>query len=115
MFIIGTLQSAVIKDFVYSTWKYLSEEVLSSLDGLKIPEILKKMIVQKGMDKALDWTAEVTKPFTPQAYFDEIQGLSDATNVPFDLLYKILMFPELTKAHCSFFGAWGKATGYVVQ
>jgi hypothetical protein len=23
------------------------------------------------------------------------------------------MFPELTKAHCSFFGAWENAVGYV--
>ena len=65
------------------------------------------------MSKALEWTANVTAPFTSQAYYDELQGLSDATGLPFDLLVKLNMFPELTKAQCSFYGAWGTAVGYV--
>ena len=28
-----------------------------------------------GIERALDWTAEQTGPFTPQAYFDELQVL----------------------------------------
>merc|ERR1719231_546334 len=61
------------------------------------------------MEKALDFTAKVTAPFTPQAFFDEVRGISDATGISYDLLYRINMFPELTKAQCSFFGAWGSA------
>jgi hypothetical protein len=29
---------------------------------------------------------------------------------PFDIIYRLNMLPELTKASCSFFGAWGAAT-----
>lgn len=29
------------------------------------------------------------------------------------MLRRLQMFPELTKAHCSFFGAWENAVGYV--
>eukprot|EP00286_Rhodomonas_abbreviata_P021890 CAMPEP_0181308452 /NCGR_PEP_ID=MMETSP1101-20121128/11470_1 /TAXON_ID=46948 /ORGANISM="Rhodomonas abbreviata, Strain Caron Lab Isolate" /LENGTH=445 /DNA_ID=CAMNT_0023414835 /DNA_START=22 /DNA_END=1359 /DNA_ORIENTATION=- len=107
----GTLMKPVIKDFVGKTWKYLSEELTEAMDGDLIPEFAKKIITQKGMDRALDWTAEVTAPFTPQAYFDEVQGLADATGISYDLLYRVNMFPELTKASCSFFGAWGNAVG----
>merc|ERR1719201_1085674 len=64
------------------------------------------MIVQKGLDRALDWTRDTTAAFTPQAYFDEVRGLADSTGIDYDLLYRVQMFPELTKAHCSFFGAW---------
>jgi hypothetical protein len=62
-----------------------------------------------GMSRALDWTKDTTAAFTPQAYYDEVRGLADATGIDYDLLYRIQMFPELTKAQCSFFGAWGSA------
>eukprot|EP00428_Durinskia_dybowskii_P071748 CAMPEP_0170403176 /NCGR_PEP_ID=MMETSP0117_2-20130122/25957_1 /TAXON_ID=400756 /ORGANISM="Durinskia baltica, Strain CSIRO CS-38" /LENGTH=448 /DNA_ID=CAMNT_0010660105 /DNA_START=30 /DNA_END=1376 /DNA_ORIENTATION=+ len=102
----GELIGPVIKDFVYKTWAYLSTEMLEELDNLDIPEIAKRMIVQKGLDRALDWTRDTTAAFTPQAYFDEVRGLADSTGIDYDLLYRVQMFPELTKAHCSFFGAW---------
>ncbi|KAJ1434044.1 hypothetical protein B484DRAFT_2870 [Ochromonadaceae sp. CCMP2298] len=107
----GTLRKAEIVDFIAKTWTYLSEELASALDGDLIPPAAKALIVQKGMDGALDWTAKVTKDFTPQAYFDEVQGLADATGISYDMLYRVNMFPELTKASCSFFGAWDKAVG----
>jgi len=77
------------------------------MDSTKIPTAVKVKIVEMGIDKALDWTAKVTAPFTSQAYFDEVRGISDASGVDYDMLYRINMFPELIKASCSFFGAWG--------
>jgi len=38
-----------------------------------------------------------------------MRGLSDATGLSYDLIYRLNMFPELTKASCSFFGAWGES------
>ena len=54
--------------------------------------------------------AEFTDPFTPQSNFDEMQGLSDATGVDVDEIKRLNLFPEISKASCSFFGAWGEAT-----
>jgi len=51
-----------------------------------------------------------TEAFTPQAYFDEARGIADATGMDYNLLYRLNMFPELSKAQCSFFGAWGTAS-----
>jgi isopenicillin-N N-acyltransferase-like protein len=107
----GELIGPMIKEFVYRTWQYLSVEMLEELDDLPIPEFAKKLIVQKGLDRALDWTRDTTAAFTPQAYYDEVRGIADATGMDYDLLYRLQMFPELTKAHCSFFGAWESAVG----
>lgn len=79
------------------------------MDKTKLPDGVKALIAEKGIDKALDWTAKVTAPFTSQAYYDEVRGIADASGVDFDTLYRINMFPELTKASCSFFGAWGSS------
>lgn len=77
------------------------------------PDWAKELIIAKGVNAALDWTAEVTAPFTSQSYFDEVQGMADASGLSYDTIYRINMYPELTKASCSFFGAWGTAVGYV--
>jgi len=66
----------------------------------------------------LDYTRKVTEPYTPQAYFDEIRGLADASGMDYDLLFRVNLFPELVKAQCSFMGAWGSAVakeGYSYQ
>jgi hypothetical protein len=84
----GILIPEQIKAFVYGTWKYLSVEMLEALDDYDMPEFAKKLIVQKGLDRALDWTSEMTAPFTPQDYYDEVRGLSDATGIDYDLLYR---------------------------
>ncbi len=75
-------------------------------------------------------TAELTAPYTPQYFFEEVptysqlsleslshllsqlQGLADAVNdtgVTYKQLLQVQMFPELIKASCTMFGAWGPA------
>ena len=107
----GTLMKDKIKEFVYSTWAYLNSAIVQAITTDRIPKWAKELIAERGMDRALDWTRKTTEPYTPQAFFDEVRGIADATGIDYDLLYRLQMFPELTKAQCSFFGAWGKAVG----
>ena len=104
----GTLMKETVREFVLKTWAYLDSELVDEM-GDKLSPFVKELIVSKGMATALDWAAEVTAPFTPAAYYEEVQGLADSTGLDYNLLYRINMFPELTKAQCSFFGAWGSA------
>ena len=104
----GTLMKRQVRQFVYSTWAYLSGALI--WDGDKIPKAAKEILILKGIDAALDWTSDVTAKFTSADYTDEVKGLSDASGVSYDLLWRLQMFAELTKASCSFFGAWNTAT-----
>jgi len=104
----GQLKSAEMKVFVAETWEYLLGEATGGLPG-KIPQWATDLIVSQGMERALDWTARTTAPFTPQSYLDEVRGLSDGSGIDYDMLLRVNMLPELTKASCSFFGAWGSA------
>jgi isopenicillin-N N-acyltransferase-like protein len=106
----GTIRKEEIRKFVTETWAYLNSELLEALSGDRLPQWLKEMIVEKGMERALDWSWRTTEDFTPKAYFDEVHGIADATGMDFNLLYRLNMFPELSKAQCSFFGAWGTAS-----
>jgi isopenicillin-N N-acyltransferase-like protein len=107
----GELMGPMLKEFVYRTWYYISSELVAALSGPVLPQWAKRALVQKTLDRSLDWTAEMTANFTSQAYFDEARGIADATGIDYNLLWRLNMFPELTKAQCSFFGAWENAVG----
>jgi hypothetical protein len=94
--------------FAAGTYEYLISGGLASL-GDRLPEKFQALLIEKGLNRALDWTAEQTAPFTPQAYFDEIRGIADGAGVDYQTLLRLNMIPEVTKASCSFFGAWGDA------
>lgn len=105
----GTIMKKELRNFVTSLYSYLLTELTP--DGDMFPDWAKELIIAKGVNAALDWTAEVTAPFTSQSYYDEVQGMADASGLSYDTIYRINMYPELTKASCSFFGAWGTAVG----
>ena len=105
----GTLIKEEIKRFVHDTFAYLTSMVVDSMDD-RFPKAVRELIVRFGMKEALSWCAKVTAPFTPQSFFDELHGIADASGVPYDTLLQLNLFAEITKASCSFMGAWGPAT-----
>lgn len=58
----------------------------------------------------MDATYYATYAFTTHKYYDEMKGMADATGIKESLIRRVHMIGELTKGHCSMFGAWGKAT-----
>jgi hypothetical protein len=76
-----------------------------------LPAILQELIEEVGLAAALDATALLTEPWTPEHFIEEIKGLAAAVpSLSYNEVYQIMMFPELIKAECSMVGAWGKAT-----
>lgn len=105
----GLLQKEYLTNFIKDTYSYFVNLVVDDM-GDAIPEIFQEMIVLGGLNAALDWAAEVTAPFTPQEFYDELRGISDASGIDYQTLLRLNLYPELTKAQCSFLGAWGNAT-----
>ena len=64
-----------------------------------IPELINQTVRD-----ALQAQADATKPWTPDYWYEEMQGLADATGMPFDDILQVHMLPELTKGSCSMFG-----------
>jgi len=98
----GQLLKDVVIQFVDQVWEYITDEmpysnVFPGLDNATLQE-------------ALAITADATAPWTPDRFYDEMQGLADATGISFDEILRIHMLPSLTQGHCSMFGAWGNAT-----
>lgn len=63
-----------------------------------------------GEEIIIDLTYDLTKPFITSEFTDEIQGIVDATGLPMEQVLGVTLLPEVIKAGCSMFGAWGDAT-----
>lgn len=109
----GQLVGERLSEFVHGTFDYILSEALDALPNKfpHLPEAAKKLLLDKGVNAALDITAALTKKHTPDEFFQELHGIADAVDgVDYQLLLRLQMFPELTKASCSFFGSWGEAS-----
>jgi hypothetical protein len=63
-----------------------------------------------GINAALEWELLETAAFIPTHFYEEMTGIADGAGIDRNEVFKIHMFPELIKAQCSMYGAWGKAT-----
>jgi len=109
----GRAQGQLLKDEILNLHKNFTTWIESQADQyLKfLPLDIRHLVEKMGMNAALDFTADLTKRYTPKAYFDEVRGLAEAIGESYEAVMRFQMFPELTKAACTIVGAWGKATG----
>jgi len=105
----GYAQGELMKDqmnkLIPEIFEWMTEEIEETLSFL--PEWMQKMIGEKGLPYLLDKTWEWTKPYTPQHFVEEMQGLADGSGLTMQQIIQLHMIPELVKAHCSMVGAWG--------
>jgi len=107
----GVLLKQQILEMYSEFWTYMEEQVDASNPLFKyIPEFLRKIIEDSGVEAALEYEALITRDFVSQSFSEEIQGLADALGLSHSFVLRVAMFPELIKAACSIMGAWGKAT-----
>lgn len=105
----GKLLKEELNSFMNELWKYIVDQIVDALPKT-VPKMLKNFVGEKVINLALDLTYYATKPYTNSKYYSEIKGISDGSGVPYALLRRVHMIGEVTKGHCSMFGAWGNAT-----
>jgi len=57
----------------------------------------------------LELTYYLTRSYTPDYFYQELQGIADAAGVDFMRVVRLHMIPELIQAQCTMVGAWGQA------
>lgn len=58
----------------------------------------------------IDQTYQQQAPYIPEAYKEEMRGLSDGSGVPLEMVQRAQVLPETAEFACSACAAWGKAT-----
>jgi len=106
----GTLLRQQIQT-LYTNFYVYAQEMAQTLPVLKdLPPSIVDKIADVGVTAALDWELAETGPFIPTHFWEEMTGLAEGAGVSVSDVYRVHMFPELIKAQCSMFGAWGRAT-----
>ncbi len=81
------------------------------MDDLHISEQMARYLAEDvalpALFAGLQMTYELTKPYTPDRFDDEIHGLADGSGLPQKLILWVNMLPEFFKASCTMMGAWG--------
>jgi hypothetical protein len=104
----GELLKDEIKQLYAGFWIYMNMTMDQYIGFL--PQGLINDINEYGPPIALDWEILLTDKFTPAQFKEEMRGLAHGAGVPEREVHQIHVFPELIKAACSMFGAWGNAT-----
>jgi hypothetical protein len=108
----GQAHGLLLKDNILKMYSefydYIDSQVSSYFKYL--PEFLRKMIENGGINLALEYEVILTHDYVADYFNDEIRGLADAIGLSYELVKRFQMFPELIKAECSIVGAWGEAT-----
>jgi len=74
--------------FINDIWAYIESEVTGVLPDW-VPDWLKLDIANYGAAAALDLTHYLTEKYTTQSYYEEIQGLADATGADYKFIRRI--------------------------
>jgi len=101
----GELLKEEASEFISSVWSYLESMVTAYLKDL--PKWLADMIADVGLDAALDATEIMTKKYTNPVFYEEMQGLADASGADYKTIVKVHMIAGLTQGACSMFGMHG--------
>ncbi|KAA0176938.1 hypothetical protein FNF27_01760 [Cafeteria roenbergensis] len=104
----GSLMREEIIQLFPDMYTYIDEQIDNFLE--KLPESIRKAIEEYGVPAALQITVDATSPYTPQHWFDLINGMSNTSGVNVTDIHRLILFPELVKAACTNIGAWGAAT-----
>jgi len=109
----GLLLRNQIKELMPQVMQHIYDQVDQYINFL--PDYIRKLIEEYGVEAALMLTYELTRSYTPQYFYDEIKGISDGSGVDYNTMLAIHMFPELIQAACSMVGAWGEATNNITK
>lgn len=107
-FATGSLLSAELKSFLPKVMDYFETSAGDSFPK-DTPTWLLNLIEKHGVPLALDFTYEMTKPYTPSHYEEELSGIAAGAGISLKEIRRLNMIPELIKASCSMVGAWGPA------
>lgn len=104
----GQLLQNEITAMIPQVFEWIEGQVNSSLPFL--PPAIRNIIATKGIPFALDLTYNITKRYTPAHHYDLMRGVAAGSGIDYQTIARVCLIPELIKAQCSMFGAWGPAT-----
>lgn len=109
----GAINPYRMNAMIDQVWTYFEQEVEQAINSSYPGDFNVKFledVANFGLEVALDIEIDITKNFTGDYFWQELQGMADGSGVSFDKAARMHLIGELTKGSCSMYGVWGKAT-----
>jgi hypothetical protein len=113
----GQLLGNEFREMVYGELEHFYQEVqaivngsVASLPHFAIEPFVVDLISEVGIDGILDMLWKFDEPYISPYFKEEMVALANSTGIDVQILQRLLVGPEFTKAGCSMLGAWGSAT-----
>jgi hypothetical protein len=103
----GTLMKQEIAKLYPELFLWIDSQVQAAIP--EMPKFLADFIGKYGLEAGLDLTYYLCHNYISEKWKQEIQGIADGSGQTYMAVARVQMFPELIKAACSMFGAWGPA------
>jgi hypothetical protein len=78
-------------------WAHFEQQIIDSLDKLKLPKWFEDLIADKGLAFALDFQNDLVKNYMDEEIYNEMRGISDASQMDYKVLVRLHMLGELTR------------------
>lgn len=102
----GQLLQQELKEFMPAVLAYMALGIAAK----DLPPAFQPAYAAGGIKACLDLVFNMTKPFMPQRFLSELEGLAVGSGMDLQYFHRVSMMGELTKMGCSMIGAWGPAT-----
>jgi hypothetical protein len=93
----GTLLGDKINKTLVRAWTHFEQQIIDSLVKLKVPEWFKELVVDKGLEFALDVQNDLVKGYMDEEIYNEIRGIADASKVDYKMIVRLHMLGEITR------------------
>ena len=103
----GELMREQIENTTNFTLEWIYSNINEYIEFLSPEE--RDIIDQDSVFAALDYVYDLAIPYISSKYVDMMTGIADGTGIPYVMVARLNMIPELIKAKCSMVGAWGNA------
>lgn len=109
---LGQLMKNDTSVFMSRVYQFFEDQFVEAINGTVpwIPSWAADWVADVGLAVALDLTYDITKKYTGEYFFQEMQGIADASGAHYETIRRVHMIGELTKGSCSMYGAWDSAT-----
>jgi hypothetical protein len=95
----GTLLRDQIHKMIPRAWAHFEQEIIDSLKKLKLPKWFEDLIADKGLAFALDFQNDLVKNYMDEEIYNEMRGISDASQMDYKVLVRLHMLGELTRGN----------------
>lgn len=93
----GTLLREQINKVLPRAWAHFEQQIIESIEFLKLPKWFMDLVADKGLAFALDFQNALVERYIDKEIYAEMRGISDAAQIDYATVRRLHMLGEITR------------------